>query len=96
LRLLDSPDASRVDLLFTDVVLPGGMSGPALAAASTARRPRLPVLFTSGYTGNAMGRDGRLGPDVRILRKPYTLEHLAHAIRQSIDEARDGGLDTPA
>ena len=83
LRLLDSPDASRVDLLFTDVVLPGGMSGPALAAASTARRPSLPVLFTSWYTG----RDGRLAPDARILRKPYTLEHLAHAIRQSIDEA---------
>jgi len=96
LRLLDSAEASRLDLLFTDVVLPGGMSGPALAAASTSRRPRLPVLFTSGYTGNAMGRDGRLGPDARILRKPYTLEHLARAIRQSIDETRDRSLDPPA
>ena len=56
LALLDAAEASRVDLLFTDVVLPGGMSGPELAVAAVARRPGLSVLFTSGYTRNAMAQ----------------------------------------
>jgi len=87
LRLLDG-GASRVDLLFTDVVLPGGMSGPELAAASSVRRPELPVLFTSGYTGKAGAKDDPLRSDVPMLRKPYALETLASAIRRAIDGAR--------
>ena len=86
LRILEA-GASRVDLLFTDVVLPGGMSGPELAAASSVRRPDLPVLFTSGYTGKAGAKDDPLRSDAPMLRKPYALETLARAIRQAIDRA---------
>jgi CheY-like chemotaxis protein len=88
LRLLDVPGAERVDLLFTDVVLPNGMSGRALAEAVHARRgAALPVLFTTGYARDAIVHDGRLDPDVRLLRKPYTLESLASSVRQAIDRA---------
>jgi PAS domain S-box-containing protein len=87
LRLLDG-GASRVDLLFSDVVLPGGMSGPELAAASSARRPGLAVLFTSGYTGNAGKTDDPLRSDAPMLRKPYARDALARAVRRAIDEAR--------
>ena len=86
LRLLDG-GATRIDLLFTDVVLPGGMSGPELAAASSVRRPGLPVLFTSGYTGKAGAKDDPLRFDAPMLRKPYALETLALAIRRAIDRA---------
>ena len=82
-----------MDLLFTDVVLPGGMSGPELAAAATARRPGMSVLFTSGYTRNAMAQGSALAPDVRVLKKPYALQQLARAIRRAIDEA-DGDVDS--
>jgi len=93
LAILDTAEASRVDLLFTDVVLPGGMSGPELAAAATARRPGMSVLFTSGYTRNAMAQGSALAPDVRVLKKPYALQQLARAIRRAIDEA-DGDVDS--
>jgi PAS domain S-box-containing protein len=87
LRLLDAPGAPRVDLLFTDVVLPGGMTGRALADAARQRRgAALRVLFTTGYTRNAIIHNGRLDPDVRLLNKPYSLEALARSVRQSIDQ----------
>jgi CheY-like chemotaxis protein len=90
LRILDAPDGARIDLLFSDVILPGGMSGHALADQAVARRPGLLVLFTSGYTRNAMSQQGRLVTDVRMLPKPYTLESLATSIRQAIDAGHRG------
>ena len=95
LRLLDTAGASRLDLLFTDVVLPGGMSGPELAAAVIAKRPGLAVLFTSGYTRNAVAQEGSLDPDAHILRKPYSLDHLARAVRRAIDDAVAGRVASP-
>jgi CheY-like chemotaxis protein len=86
LRLLDG-GAARVDLLFSDVVLPGGMSGPELAAASSARRPGLPVLFASGYTRKSGNKDDPLRSDAPMLRKPYALDALASAVRCAIDAA---------
>ena len=86
LRLRDAR-AARIDLLFTDVVLPGGMSGPELAAASSARRPGLPALFTSGYTGKAGGKEDPLHSYAPMLRKPYALDTLARAVRRAIDGA---------
>jgi signal transduction histidine kinase len=62
----------EVSLLFTDVVLVGPMNGRELAAAALARRPRLPVLFTTGYTRNAIIHQGRLDEGVNFLGKPYT------------------------
>ncbi len=69
-----------VDLLFTDVVMPGGMNGRALAEAAQKLRPGLPVLYTSGYTENAIVHHGRLDRGVDLLAKPYRLQELAAKI----------------
>jgi signal transduction histidine kinase/CheY-like chemotaxis protein len=81
LRLLDAhPD---VALLFTDVVMPE-TSGKQLADAARLRRPGLPVLYTTGYTRNAIVHNGVVDADVLLLSKPYTLEQLALKVRQAI------------
>ncbi len=85
LRVLERADSARLDLLFTDVVLPGGMSGLALAEACSEKRPGLPVLFTSGHTRNLTLQSGMLVPNAWVLGKPYTLERLAASIRDAID-----------
>ena len=84
LRLLA---ANSVDLLFTDVVLPGPMTGRALADKVSKMRPGLPVLFTTGYTRNAIVHQGRLDPDVHLLNKPFTQQDLARKIRELLDAA---------
>jgi PAS domain S-box-containing protein len=73
--------AGDVDLLFTDVVMPGPMNGPALARAASAEFPGLRVLFTSGYTENAIIHHGRLDPGVQLLSKPYRRQDLAAKLR---------------
>jgi CheY-like chemotaxis protein len=82
LELLDSPAARRIDLLFTDVVLAGGMTGRELAEALAARRPHVPALFTSGYP-----REPSAAADAVDLEKPYELERLASVVRSAIDAA---------
>jgi signal transduction histidine kinase len=82
LQLLES--APRIDLLFTDVVLPG-MSGRELANRALARRPDLPVLFTTGYTRNAIIHHGRLDPGVHLLSKPFAQDDLARKVRELLD-----------
>ncbi|MCM2563671.1 PAS domain S-box protein [Lutimaribacter sp. EGI FJ00015] len=77
---------AQIDLLFTDVVMPGGMGGRELAEAARQLRPNLKVLFTSGYTENSIVHQGRLDPGVKLLNKPYRREHLAAKIRQVLDE----------
>jgi signal transduction histidine kinase len=81
-------DARRVDVLFTDVVLPGGVNGRRLADEAVQLRPRLPVLYTTGYTRNAIVHDGRLDPDVHLISKPYTQGVLARSLRRIIDDSR--------
>ncbi|MEN3953351.1 PAS domain S-box protein [Iodidimonas sp. SYSU 1G8] len=75
------------DLLFTDVVMPRGLNGRQLAAQARMLRPNLPVLFTSGYTENAIIHHGRLDPGVHLLAKPYRREELGHKVREVLDEA---------
>jgi len=80
------------DLLFTDVVMPGGKGGRELAAAALALRPGLKVLFTSGYTENAIVHQGRLDPGVSLLSKPYRRDELARHVRRVLDQHNAGGL----
>jgi len=79
LSVLRSSDP--VDLLFTDVIMPGSMNGRELSIEALKLRPTLKVLYTSGYTENAIGEDGRLDPDVLLLAKPYSRADLARMIR---------------
>jgi PAS domain S-box-containing protein len=74
----------EIALLFTDVVMPGDMDGRQLADAARQDRPDLPVLFTSGYTENAIVHQGRLDPGVMLLNKPYRLTDLAEKLRQAL------------
>jgi len=83
LELLDGDSA--FDLLFSDVVLPGGLSGPQLAQIALQRAPTLRALLASGYPRDALaGLDGELA-DVVLLSKPYSRDDLARAVRQSLD-----------
>ncbi len=75
------------DLLFTDVVMPGGMHGPELAQEARRIHPGLRVLFTSGYTQNGIVHHGRLDPGVLLLNKPYRRRDLAEKIREALDSA---------
>jgi CheY-like chemotaxis protein len=72
------------DLLFTDVVMPGSMNGRELADEVARRRPGMKVLFTSGYTEDAVFHHGRLDPGVLLLAKPYTKSEIARMIRHAL------------
>jgi signal transduction histidine kinase/ActR/RegA family two-component response regulator len=84
LEILDShPD---IVLLFTDVVLPDGMNGRQLADEALRRRPGLKVLFTTGYTRNAIIHDGKLDDGVHLLSKPFTYADLAAKLHRIFSE----------
>jgi signal transduction histidine kinase len=72
------------DLLFTDIVMPGGMSGRQLAEEVAKRRPGVKVLYTSGYTDNAVVHHGKLDEGVLLLTKPYRRNQLAEMIRLAL------------
>ena len=76
---------AEVQLLFTDVALPGGMTGRQLADEAVRRRPGLKVLYTTGYARNAIVHQGRLDPGVELIVKPFTSAALASRIRQLLD-----------
>jgi signal transduction histidine kinase len=84
--LVELRRGQRIDLLFTDVVLPRGMNGRELAEVAMAERPGLKVLYTSGYTANAIVRQGRLKAGVSLLQKPYTRQQLSATIRAVLDQ----------
>ena len=82
LQILEGTD--RIDLLFTDVVLPG-KNGRVLADSAKLLRPSLRVLFTTGYSRNAIVHQGRLDADVHLISKPFTFDQLAARVRDVID-----------
>ncbi len=82
LHILES--LSRIDLLLTDVGLPGGMNGRQLADAARERRPGLKILFLTGYAESVAARDGRMEPGMEIMSKPFALDKLAAKIVEMI------------
>jgi len=93
--VLEAPDGpsamqalerQHVDLLFTDVVMPGGMNGRALADEAVRRWPGLKVLFTTGYTRNAIVHHGRLDDGVHMIGKPFSPNELSAKIRMLLDD----------
>ncbi|MFP5391121.1 MAG: response regulator [Gammaproteobacteria bacterium] len=94
-----------IDLLFTDVVMPGEMRSPELARQARLLHPNIEVLFTSGYTQNAIVHDGKLDAGVQLLSKPYGRDQLARKVRQMFsmpaqasapDPVKEVGISTAA
>ncbi len=79
----DSKD--RIDLLLTDLVMPDQMNGRELAEKLWAERPRLKVIFTSGYSADVVGKDFVLRRGLNYLQKPYHPHKLALAVRDCLD-----------
>jgi CheY-like chemotaxis protein len=82
LNVLRCPEP--IDLLFTDIIMPGSINGRELSIEALKLRPDLKVPFTSGYTENAIDHDGRLDQGVQLLRKPYWRSDLANMIRVAL------------
>lgn len=75
-----------IDLLFTDLVMPGGMNGLELSREALRRRPAMKVLYTSGYMENVLAHDGQFDVGIQLITKPYTKEALAQRIRLVLDQ----------
>ena len=84
LAVIESDEA--FDLLLTDVVMPGTITSREMAMRAQERRPRLPVLFASGYSRDAIVHDGRLDRGIQLLSKPYGRETLARRLRALLDD----------
>ena len=82
LRFID--EVTTIDLLFTDVIMPGGTNGRQLVEEALRRRPDLKTLYTSGYTENAIVHHGRLDSGVLLLAKPYRKSELARMLRLAL------------
>jgi PAS domain S-box-containing protein len=79
----------RIDLLVTDVGLPGGMNGRQMADAARTYRPDLKVLFITGYAENAILGNGTLPPGMAVLTKPFAMDHMAARIRSMIEGSKE-------
>lgn len=83
LKILDSD--TRIDLLITDVGLPGGMNGRQIADAARKKRPGLNVLFITGYAENAVISGGHLAPNMAVMTKPFEITAFGQKVRDMID-----------
>jgi len=84
LRILQSP-RQRIDLLVSDVGLPGGMNGRQVADAARTARPGLKVLFITGYAENAVLSHGHLDPGMHVMTKPFEMDVLARRVKELIE-----------
>jgi len=78
----------QIDLLLTDVILPGSMDGRAIAREACARRPVLDVVYMSGYAPNAIVHGGRLDPGVLHISKPFRRADLGRIVLQALKRGR--------
>jgi CheY-like chemotaxis protein len=78
-------DSGRIDLLFTDVVLPGGRTGADLAREARKLQPDVKVLFTTGYARSALDREQRAEKAVKLLLKPFSMDELATKVREVLN-----------
>ncbi len=78
-------ERADIDLLFTDITMPGGMSGYDLAEAAERLRPDLRILFTSGYSEDSAGRGGQQFRKNDLLKKPYRRQELSRRLRKAFD-----------
>jgi PAS domain S-box-containing protein len=76
----------KIDLLFTDIVMPGGLNGRELADRLIAEKPGLKVIFTTGYDADALDKSYKLDPQLNYLQKPYLPNDLARIVRRRLDE----------
>jgi CheY-like chemotaxis protein len=76
-----------IDLLFTDVIMPGGINGRELAEKLLQQKPKLKVIYSSGYSADALGKDFKLDLNLNYLPKPYVPEDLARIVRNRLDES---------
>ncbi len=76
----------NIDLVFTDVIMPGGVNGRELAERLLREKPNLKVIYSTGYSADALGRDFRLDPELNYLQKPYQPDDLARIIRRRLDK----------
>jgi CheY-like chemotaxis protein len=97
-RILAAPDApsaielwqqhqDEVSLLFTDIVMPGGVNGRELAERLRADRPALKVIYCSGYDANILGGDALNVPGTRFLAKPFDMRQTVRLVRELLDQA---------
>ena len=88
---------TQVDLVFSDVIMPGKASALELGAAVRARLPRAQVLFTSGYAEGVLTHDGKLDAGVNLLQKPYSADVLSSRIRHLLRRRRQSdGVQQPS
>ena len=80
-----SRQAEEPELLLTDLVMPGGVSGRELAQSLLQRNPRLKVIYTSGYSPDIAGKDVALREGVNFLAKPFTPQKLGQTVRDCLD-----------
>lgn len=83
----------KIDLLFTDVVMPGNLRSPELARLAKERIPDIGILFTSGYTQNAIVHAGKLDDNIELISKPYPAEKLSRKIQKVLRNRGEQNLD---
>ncbi len=90
---MEKLDGAAIDLLFTDIVMPGAINGIELARIARLKQPALKILFTSGFPGSADVPAARVEAGDALLTKPYRRTDLAHVVRRVLDVPQDDAAE---